>query len=84
MFPDGENRTLIWYTLPGLNYTDESWSVPNVTDNSGNVTVTLISGPEPGDKLYVGEYVVIYEATDPTGNKANFTIYIYVLGTCYR
>ncbi len=85
-FLDGKDLTVVWEVLPGLNFTNQTWLAPEATDNSGHVTVTLISGPESGDELFVGTYVVIYQAIDPYGNSANFTIYIIVLpeGTSTR
>lgn len=45
-----------------------TWAVPEVYDNSGNVTVYNITGPSSGSDLDLGQHTVVYQATDETGN----------------
>ncbi|XP_070550009.1 hyalin-like [Ptychodera flava] len=46
-----------------------TWSFPNATDNSGNVTMT--GSHEPGSNFTIGVTTVSYESEDPSGNIAN-------------
>ncbi len=54
-----------------------NWSVPVAVDNC-NVTVTKLSGPDPGDFKQVGNYTVTYQAEDNNNNIAICTINITV------
>ena len=58
---------------------DAVWSAPDVIDNSMHeVTLEQMGGPEQGQTLKVGQYMVSYRATDLFGNAAvcNFGLYI--------
>ena len=61
-----------------------TWSEPEVSDNSGNVTVYRVSGPSPGSSLKKGQYVVTYSAEDETGNMSpDCTMVVNVDGIIY-
>ncbi|XP_072175625.1 uncharacterized protein [Diadema setosum] len=66
------------YQLVGISMSEAnvSWTVPMATDNSG--MVGLSSNISPGTVLSIGEYVVVYTATDPSGNMVtcNFTLFV--------
>ncbi len=53
-----------------------SWSEPTITDNSGSVTVT--SDYQSGDRFPVGDTIVSYTATDPSGNSDMFKFLVTV------
>ncbi|WP_093112440.1 HYR domain-containing protein [Salinimicrobium catena] len=46
------------------------YDLPKATDDSGQVELTLISGPAIGEAIGVGEFPVIYQAKDAAGNIA--------------
>ncbi|XP_070537246.1 hyalin-like [Ptychodera flava] len=53
-------------TLVGKPFTFVTWSFPNATDNSGNVTVTC--SHESGTKFTIGSSNISFNASDPYGN----------------
>ncbi|XP_070543815.1 uncharacterized protein [Ptychodera flava] len=52
------------------------WSLPNATDNSGDVS--LSGSNHPGSNFTIGTTVVSYEAADPSGNKASCSFIVRV------
>ncbi|MCH4823312.1 HYR domain-containing protein [Gramella lutea] len=44
------------------------YQLPTASDNSGNVNITLVSGPAPGESFPIGTTTVTYRATDDEGN----------------
>ena len=55
------------------------WDEPNVTDNSGEYTIS--SSFKPGDRFPVDETTMVkYEATDSAGNAASLTFFVTVSG----
>ncbi|XP_070545132.1 serine-rich adhesin for platelets-like [Ptychodera flava] len=58
----------------GMPSVSVTWSIPNATDNSGNVSVSGSQGP--GSDFIIGVTVVSYEAIDQSGNKdlCSFTV----------
>ena len=63
-------------TTSGQDFASVTWIIPTVVDNSG--VYTLTSNYNPGDNFTIGETVVIYQASDPSGNVGvhSFTITI--------
>ena len=55
-----------------------TWATPNVTDNSGMVTVT--SDIQSGSNFIVAETQVTYTATDQSGNVATCVFTVNVIG----
>lgn len=53
-----------------------NYSVPEATDNSGEVSLGHIAGPAPGEFFEIGPTMVTYRAVDAAGNSVNcsFTI----------
>lgn len=72
--------TLIFGTDPDQCDVYANWSIPVATDNC-DVTVTHISGPQPGDELVPGTYTVEYQAvnndTPPEMATCEFTVIVY-------
>ncbi|XP_072026508.1 uncharacterized protein [Amphiura filiformis] len=64
-------------TSTGFAYANVTWIEPTVTDNSGHVT--LASNYQPGDKFYIGDTRVTYNATDPDGNTAAISFVVSVI-----
>ncbi|XP_072026259.1 hyalin-like [Amphiura filiformis] len=64
-------------TSIGFAYANVTWIEPTVTDNSGHVT--LASNFQPGDKFYIGDTRVTYNATDPDGNSAGISFVVSVI-----
>lgn len=58
-----------------VNYT------PPVFTDYCSVTVTLVSGPAPGDTENLGAYDAIYRGVDPSGNESFCTVSIIILDT---
>ncbi len=61
-------------TIFNRNVGVAQWTEPDARDNSDDVNddgVSLVktSGPERGEELKVGRYRIIYEGSDPFGNK---------------
>ncbi len=58
-------------SIPGGDCTTTlTYPDPTVTDNCPGAGFTVISGPESGDEVSAGDYVVELEATDAAGNTA--------------
>ena len=53
-----------------------TWDTVRATDNSGSVTLT--SNHEPGSAFQIGENIVVYTATDQSGNSATSTFVVIV------
>lgn len=62
-FTNCPTETLTFGTNPDLCSVRANWSIPVAVDNC-NVTVSHVSGPQPGDELAPGIYQVVYEATN--------------------
>lgn len=58
-----------------------NYTVPTGSDNCGDVTITLISGPASGDFLPLGANEVVYEAADLSGNTVQCSFVITVEDT---
>ncbi len=56
-----------------------NFDIPTATDNSGNVSITQVSGPAPGDFFPVGTSIVKFTATDPSNNSVDCSIEIIVI-----
>nr|XP_015201270.1 PREDICTED: sushi, von Willebrand factor type A, EGF and pentraxin domain-containing protein 1 [Lepisosteus oculatus] len=56
------------------------WDVPQFSDNSG-AAVMISSTHSPGDLFPIGETVVQYTATDPSGNNRTCNIHIIIRGS---
>ena len=55
------------------------WDEPNVTDNSGEYTIS--SSFKPGDRFPVDETTMVkYDATDSAGNDASLSFFVTVSG----
>ncbi len=68
---------------PGACEGGAIWSIPVATDNCSGVTVTQISGPQQGTQLLPGQYTMIYEAVDASGNIARCAFTLKVVDTEY-
>ncbi|XP_071489355.1 hyalin-like [Diadema antillarum] len=55
-------------TLPGLPYAIVSWIEPNASDSSGYVSLVFNGPGRNGGTYNIGEYNVMYTATDGSGN----------------
>ncbi|XP_070562470.1 fibroblast growth factor receptor 2-like [Ptychodera flava] len=58
-----------FYVEENSDVTVVNWTTPKVNDNSDNISVS--STFSPGDSVSIGEYFVIYIASDPSGNTAS-------------
>ncbi len=58
-----------------------NWGIPVAVDNCGNPTVAQISGPTSGSILAVGNYTVVYRATDAAGNNVQCSFGVQVMDT---
>jgi gliding motility-associated-like protein len=56
-----------------------NYTLPAVTDNCGEVTATLVSGPPVGGEFLVGITEVVYNFADTSGNSIDCSFYIEVL-----
>ena len=67
-------NSLVVNTDVGLATADVSWVVPNVTDNSGDFTIT--ASHDPYSSFGIGITNVTYKAVDASGNMAlhSFTV----------
>ena len=65
--------------VPGQSTSVVNWSKARVTDNS-NKNPSVICNIEPGARFNIGLTVVVCEATDGSGNKANCSFYIKIIG----
>ncbi|XP_071961171.1 uncharacterized protein [Antedon mediterranea] len=73
-----ENQTVV--ADMGSMGTQVSWSTPNATDNSGQVSVTLVDLMASGSTFLIGDPVTLtYTAQDDSGNEASCTFVIQVL-----
>jgi hypothetical protein len=61
-------------TVMGCN--QSMYTIPTATDNCEVMNVELISGVNPGDDLVEGENVVVYQATDSSGNTSECSFII--------
>lgn len=50
--------------------TEAVWTLPQAFDNCDDVAVAQLSGPKPGDTIGVGNYQIVYEAIDESGNSS--------------
>ena len=57
-----------------------SWPEPDATDNSGDVTVKLISPGSNGGTFNIGETNVSYRAVDDAGNPNSCIVVVRVIG----
>ena len=65
-------------TNVGLGYAVVTWTEPTVTDNAGDFNLT--SDYQPGDQFLIGDTLVTYTATDPSGNRAMLSFHVNVTG----
>ncbi|XP_033099724.1 uncharacterized protein LOC117103264 [Anneissia japonica] len=63
-------------TLPGLNYSSASWSVPVAIDN--DLITGVDSNAEPGDQFPFGSTAVLYTAYDDSGNTGTCSFLVIV------
>ena len=61
---------------PGVNTTVVNWTIPVASDNSKSVVVTPLT-EEPG-VFSVGTTLIVYSASDPSGNTANCSFNVIV------
>ena len=61
---------------PGICGAVYEFELPEFSDNSGNATMEQIGGPASGDVFEIGDNILIFQATDQTGN---FTICSYTV-----
>ena len=54
------------------------WEDPHASDNSGNVSTTCY--PPSGNNFTIGQTVIICEAVDSSGNKAQCYFDVNVIG----
>ncbi|XP_070537244.1 hyalin-like [Ptychodera flava] len=64
-------------TLVGKHFAIVNWSLPNATDNSGNVTVTC--SHESGTEFTIGSSEVTFNASDPYGNWYSCDFHVIVI-----
>lgn len=57
-----------------------NWMVPVARDNSGNHPKMLANFKHPPQRLMEGTHLIIYSATDTSGNKATCSFVINVTG----
>ena len=62
----------------GLATADVSWVVPNITDNSGDFTIT--ASHDPSYTFGIGITNVTYRAVDASGNEALYSFTVTVEG----
>ncbi|XP_070562687.1 fibroblast growth factor receptor 1-like [Ptychodera flava] len=68
-----------FYTEENNGYAVVNWTLPTVSDNSKHLK--LSSSHSPGERLSTGNYIIVYNASDPSGNTDNCSFQISVLGT---
>ncbi|XP_070562472.1 uncharacterized protein [Ptychodera flava] len=68
---------LKFYVEENSDLTVVNWTTPKVNDNSDNISVS--STFSPGDSVSIGEYFVIYIASDPSGNTASCSFSVSVV-----
>ncbi|XP_070537273.1 hyalin-like [Ptychodera flava] len=66
-------------TDPGELATYVNWTQPDATDNSGSVNVT--SNHQPGTEFSIGFTLIIYVASDPSGNEVSCHFNLSIIGT---
>jgi hypothetical protein len=57
------------------------WSIPVAEDDCAGVVVTQTEGPDQGENLPVGTYLIEYEAVDAGGNVATCSFTIEIIDT---
>ncbi|XP_038052340.1 uncharacterized protein LOC119725047 [Patiria miniata] len=67
---------IIQFVSDGQTQLQVSWTTPNASDNSGNLT--LSSSIDPGSRFSIGDTPVTYTAVDPFGNTAVCTFTVSV------
>ncbi|XP_038051960.1 uncharacterized protein LOC119724809 isoform X2 [Patiria miniata] len=65
-------------TSPGKPNATVSWPNPTASDNSGSGMI-LDSTYSPGDTFPIGQTIVVYTATDPSGNSVNCSYRVIVM-----
>lgn len=68
------DRDIIVIALSSEGGKNVTWRPPDVTDNSGNVTLTSVT-PTPGSFFEFGETAIGYVFTDPSDNSAYCPIF---------
>ena len=71
---------LLVYTESGQFSAVVNWKVPVATDNSGIPPEVRSNFQDPQQRMVEGSHMVIYSATDMSGNKALCSITIKVVG----
>ena len=66
-------------TEPSQAYARVSWTDPQVTDNSGQIS-TITCDAESESQFGIGETEVTCQVVDPTGNQATCTFTVNVKG----
>ena len=66
-------------TAPGIATAVAVWADPQATDNSG-ITPNVTCSVESGSQFQIGQTEVVCEARDPSGNQADCTFIIEVIG----
>nr|XP_054749141.1 hyalin-like [Lytechinus pictus] len=74
VFTSCNTSTIYQSTDLGENYATVSWTLPTATDNDG--TPTISSTSDPLDQFSLGQTLVVYTASDNSGNQVNcsFTV----------
>ena len=74
---------LVGSTSPGEATAMVFWPSPSASDNS-MATVAVASNFQPNDAFPIGVAIVVYTATDPSGNSANCSFEVRAMGRFSR
>ena len=74
-----QSSPLVVYAERGLFSAQVNWTEPVATDNSA-VQPTVTSNYQPLQRFDQGTYVIVYTAVDQSGNEANCSFAIKVIG----
>ena len=73
---------IVEFVTPPNNFAIVEWVEPTATDNSGQ-PLTITRSHESRTQFDLGNTLVTYTFTDPSGNSAFCEFEVIVLGECY-
>ena len=74
------NQTI--YTTPNLSTATAMWTDHSEANDNSGITAAMTCRWQSGSQFQIGLTVVVCEARDASGNQANCTFVIEVIGKC--